>query len=286
MDILCKFGPVKVLFQDFPTSPEWPFWQWKLDPYKIEKSDPDIIINREILPITPDLSPIWEDNQALITRQFYILPNGKILWQQTENASGKRQLQLILSEDLKKITLTEDCSDTFGMGAFEALTFIIFYAFIHKNILTFHGVLIEHEGKGILLCADSGMGKTTHARLWRDHKNALIINGDRPSFFEKNGEWYGFGTPWCGTSGEYLNRKVPLKAIVVLEKGPDNIVTVENAMSLFHHLSYPAWHSETAEKTFSLLDGLLGKIPVLRLQCTRDKSAVDTLNQALESLPI
>ena len=64
-----------------------------------------------------------------------------------------------------------------------------------------HGVLMEWQGKGIILTASSGTGKTTHARLWREYENALIINGDRVLIRKEEGQWYAFGTPWSGSSG-------------------------------------------------------------------------------------
>ena len=99
-----------------------------------------------------------------------------MVWQQTNAVSQAIQLQFTVSADWSKITLTQDDSYTEGMGAFESLTFLIYYAFLHKNVITFHGVLLEVDGRGILICADSGVGKTTHARLWRDYKNGKYKN--------------------------------------------------------------------------------------------------------------
>ena len=43
-----------------------------------------------------------------------------------------------------------------------------------------HGVLMDVEGHGILLCAESGTGKSTHAALWQRllGERLRIINGD------------------------------------------------------------------------------------------------------------
>ena len=283
MDILCRFGAATVLFQELPSFSLWPFWAWKLDSYKIENGKPDVIVNYKNQPVYQKGNLIWEDDQTRVLRQFFALDDGRLLWQQTDSLSKEIQLQFVVSADWSSITLTEDRSDTVGMGAFEALTFIIFYAFIRKKILTFHGVLIEEGGRGFLLCAGSGGGKTTHARLWRKCKNALILNGDRASCYEEDGVWYGFGTPWCGTSGENINRLVPLQAVVLLERGNENIVSKCNGMSLFHHTLYPGWQQELTEEMLSLLDKFLGKIPTLKFQCTPDDSSVDVLYKALEN---
>ncbi len=286
MEMLCRFGPVTVLFQDFPLNSLWPFWSWKLDSFRIESGTPDLIVNYDCQPIIPQDKPIWETIGAQVCRAIYRLADGTVVWQQTDAVSKTIQLQFAVSADWSKITLTQDNSCTIGMGAFESLTFLIYYAFLHKNVITFHGVLLEVDGRGILICADSGVGKTTHARLWRDYKNALILNGDRAACYQESGQWLGFGTPWCGTSGEYLNRFVPLRAVVILERGTKNCVSPINAISLLHHTIYPNWDKVTTETMLSLLDGFLETVSVLRLECTPDVSAIEVLNQALENLPL
>ena len=286
MDTLCQFGPIKVLFQALPHYPMWPFWRWKLDSFIVEDGKPDVVVNYSGEPIVPTVPPTWEDIGPQVCRQFYLLDDERIIWQQTERTSGDVQLQFTISADRREITLTQDNSNTVGMGAFEALTFLIYYTFLHFQVLTFHGVLVETDGKGFLLVAPSGVGKTTHARLWRDQKNALIINGDKATCFEQQGQWFGFGTPWCGTSGEYLNRRVPLQAVVILQRGEENRVYPVSATSLLSHIVYPSWSRKATETMLSLLDSFLEKIPILRLECTPEISAVDVLQQALERLSL
>ena len=282
MDILCQFGPVTVLFEALPTSPLWPFWRWKLDPFRVEGGVPDVVVSYSGQPLKPEGSPVWEDP----SRQVFVLADGTVLWQQREVSTAALQLQFAVSPNWQSITLTQDRSPTAGVAAFESLTFLIYYAFLHRQVLTFHGALVESGGKGFLLCADSGTGKTTHARLWRDHKNALVLNGDRATCYRLQDRWFGFGTPWCGTSGEYLNRRVPLQAIVLLKRGAENRVSPANGIALLPHAVYPAWDQTAAEMMLSLLDRFLESVPVLQLECTPDVSAVDALQNALENLPL
>lgn len=284
MEQLCRFGPVLVLFRDLPRYPNWPFWSWKLDPFQVAEGVPDITVDYCPDAVRPTGAPVWTDETA--GRELYLQEDGTLLWQQTELECGQLLLQFTVSRDRKGITLRADRSPTVGMGAFESLTFLMYYAFLHRQVLTFHGAIVEAGGKGFLLCADSGVGKTTHARLWRDHKNALILNGDRATCYQERGQWCGFGTPWCGTSGEYLNRTVPLQAVVILERGKENRVSGLNGMSLLAHTVYPSWDRAATEAMLSLLDGFLASVPVLKLECTPDVSAVEALDQALENLPL
>lgn len=282
MEQLCRFGPVTVQFQDIPRDSLWPFWSWKLDPFTVKEGTPDLTVRCCGQPVYPTGTPVWED-PGMVCRQMFVLADGTVVWQQTDRATGRLQLQFLVSADWSEITLTRDCSPTAGMGAFESLTFLIYYAFLHRQVLTFHGALVEEGGRGFLLCADSGVGKTTHARLWRDHKNALILNGDRAACYQKQGQWLGFGTPWCGTSGEYVNRAVPLRAVVILERGEENHVSAANGMWLLAHTVYPAWDQAATETMLSLLDRFLSSVPVLKLECTPHVSSVEVLYQALEN---
>ena len=284
MEQLYRFGPVLVQFRKLPCYPNWPFWRWKLDPFQTADSLPDVTVDYEPVPVESKGRPVWTDDAA--GREMYLQEDGTLLWQHKEPVSGKLLLQFSVCPDWRTITLRADYSATMGMGAFESLTFLIFYAFLYRNVLTFHGVLVEQDGRGFLLCADSGEGKTTHARLWRDHKNGLILNGDRATCYQQEGQWFGFGTPWCGTSGEYLNRQVPLQAVIILQRGRGNRVSAVNGMSLLAHMVYPVWDQAATEAMLSLLDCFLTAIPVLKLECTPDASAVDVLYRALENLPL
>lgn len=288
MDTVYQIGPVTAAFRDFPPLGLWPFRAWKLDPYRIDGGEPQLVVQWAERPVLPTGTPVSTDCTPSIRREYYRLPDETLLWQQLALPEEALQLQYLLSPDAKTITATWDQTETAGVAGFEALTFLIFYAFLHREVLTLHGALIEEGGRGFLLCADSGIGKTTHARLWRDCKNALILNGDRATCCREKGRWMGFGTPWCGTSGEYLNRRVPLQAIVLLERGEENRVTpVEPAQLLQYilpHVVYPNWDPTATGQMLSLLDDLLQQLPVLRLESTPDARAVEALYQGMENL--
>lgn len=160
------------------------------------------------------------------------------------------------------------------------------YLLLSHDILTFHGVLMEYQGKGIIISAASGVGKTTHARLWRDLKHALIINGDRATCRKLVDGWKGYGLPWSGTSGEQINRNVPIQALVVLERGERNTAEVVNGLDAFGkalpHVQCPTWDIDMTTQAMDLFEGFLGKIPVIHLQCRPDAEAVDVLHRVLK----
>ena len=283
MEQVYRFGPVAVLFRDWPDFPDWPFWRWKLDPFRSEADHAQIMVTYTAAPVQPEGAPVWADADS--GRQFYVLADGTVLWQQTDSA-GQLLLQFTVSPDWDTITLRADNTPTAGVSAFESLTFLIYYAFLRQGILTLHGTIIEEGSRGFLLCADSGEGKTTHARLWRDEKNALILNGDRATCYSRQGQWFCFGTPWCGTSGEYLNRSAALQAVVILTRGKENRVTRADSMALLAHVVCPGWDRNATTLMLALLDQLLEGVPLLQLECTPEAEAVDVLYHALEKLAL
>lgn len=220
--------------------------------------------------------------------RVYASADGGTIWQYERMKNNEVILSYHVSPEWDRISLLADNSRTDGSLAFEYLGQMLPSVLLPFHVLSFHGVLMESNRKGIILSAASGVGKTTHARLWRDLSDALILNGDRTICRETDGIWTGFGMPWCGSSGEHINRCVPVSAIVALEQGSENRAELLNGPealgAVMPHLLYPGWDLELSGITFDLLSDLLGAVPVIRLFCTPDKRAVCTLKAALKKL--
>jgi hypothetical protein len=162
------------------------------------------------------------------------------------------------------------------------------YAVLPYGGVVFHGVVLEWNGKGIILCAESAGGKTTHARMWRDYENALVINGDRALCRKVEGVWHAFGQPWCGTSGEFVNRKIKIDVFVMLEKSKRNMATrlnpYEAFLNLAEHVFAPKWSVELMNYALDYIDDMVTSIPMLKLECVKDYTAVETLKKAILDL--
>lgn len=215
-------------------------------------------------------------------------PSGETLWEYYRSKNRDMYVRFWMSKEYDEIRLLKDNSRTSGHLPFDLLEQLISPVMLKHDAITFHGVLMEHEGHGIILSAPSGTGKTTHARLWRDHRRALILNGDRATCCVEDGRWIGFSLPWCGSSGECINRDVPLTAYVILEQAYENSVERLTGMEAFgavyQNLVYPNWDRELTEKALDFIDDFLEKVPVFRLRCRPDVEAVETLEAALREL--
>lgn len=192
----------------------------------------------------------------------------------------------VISNDTNEIITNNPNSNIFDWC--NILGNIFAYSILNRDAIVLHGVIIEYEGRGIIISAKSGTGKTTHARLWRDYKNAIIINGDRAICRQIGNTWYAYGSPWSGTSGESINRSVPIKAIVMLEQSIDNNVEelspYEASLKLIERVFAPTWEVNLMNKAFDIIDNIVNDIPLLKLKCTPDKKAVEVLEEAMNKL--
>ena len=137
--------------------------------------------------------------------------------------------------------------------------------------------LQDAEGKAVLFTAQSGVGKTTHLRLWLDQiPGAFVVNGDKPLLRFQNGRWDACGTPWAGKEGMQTNVTMPLAAICFLERGNQNTIERVSFMEYYPLLFQQVYRSSEPEymtKTMELLMKIGENVPLYRLQCTMDKEA-------------
>ncbi len=153
--------------------------------------------------------------------------------------------------------------------------------------LLLHSSFISYRGKGILFTAPSETGKSTQAELWRQHRGAQILNGDRSIVRMENGTFFARGVPFCGTSRICGPARVPLQAIVVLSQAPENTIRplygIRAFRAIWEGCSLHTWNAEETARSAQTLSELLERVPVYHLACTPDIRAVQTLEQQLES---
>ncbi|RGN29570.1 hypothetical protein, partial [Bacteroides oleiciplenus] len=86
-----------------------------------------------------------------------------------------------------------------------------------------HTSTIVCKGKAILFLGESGTGKSTHTRLWREHiEGAVLLNDDSPIIRIIDGKPWVYGSPWSGKTPCYKNESYPLAACVRLSQAPYN----------------------------------------------------------------
>ena len=164
-----------------------------------------------------------------------------------------------------------------------------------------HSSVVEVNGGAYAFAAESGTGKTTHTRYWKEvlGDRLRVINGDKPicrfvseerlragrslhfGRDDNKEKLYAFGTPWCGKEGWQTKTSAPLKALCLLERAEKNeIYTIdafEHLSELMGHFHLPGNGQVDMVKLMDLIDRMISTVPVYRLRCRNDVSAAETV---------
>lgn len=160
---------------------------------------------------------------------------------------------------------------------------------ILQDAFLLHASCVIDDGGAVLFSAPSGHGKSTQADLWAQYAGARIVNGDRTLVFCRDGQWFASGFPVCGSSDHCLDRTAPLKALVYLEKAPENraaALTPLQAVRRFYSQAFiNRWSGADCAAVSNLLIDLFRQIPTFHYRCTKEADAVSYLRQTIASFP-
>lgn len=155
---------------------------------------------------------------------------------------------------------------------------------LSRGTAVMHCSFIIYNGEAILFSADSGVGKSTQAELWRVCRGARVINGDRAALRVKNGVLFACGLPYCGTSKISEAAEAPVGAIILLSQGRKNELRRADTANAFRELigklSYNTSLSESAEKAADLALAAAQQ-RVYYYSCRADESAVARLEEEI-----
>ena len=151
-----------------------------------------------------------------------------------------------------------------------------------------HGAAIEWKEKGIIFTGASGAGKSTQAHLWQKLERAIIINGDCPAIRKRKEGTYLYGTPWCGSSGEYMNRETVLSAVVLVKQAKENQVRKLEGQEKFMVVLSQVFRSNVDARMLDIsirnVMACIEDFEVYELYCTKDSKAVEVLRYFMKSL--
>lgn len=163
---------------------------------------------------------------------------------------------------------------------------IVLYREIAKRLplydaFVFHGVALEYEGEAYLFTAKSGVGKTTHTRLWlsRYPGQVKVLNGDKPILRLIDGKPYIFGSPWQGKENYGYNGKAPLVALAFVHRAPENRAEAVSdpgaAILPFLSQTYVPQHEDSASRVFAITDTVLKTIRLTHLYVNMEQDAAE-----------
>lgn len=155
------------------------------------------------------------------------------------------------------------------------------------HTVLFHGSAIAVDGEVYLFTAPSGTGKSTHARLWREHfgERAFMVNDDKPFLhLNEDGSITVYGAPWDGKHRLSRNIGMPLKGICILAQAEENRIQklpVKDALQEIYLQIYRTTESpQIMKETLVVLNGILSQ-PLYRLECNISQEAVKLSYEAM-----
>lgn len=149
---------------------------------------------------------------------------------------------------------------------------------INYGTMLIHSSALIYDGGAYLFSADSGVGKSTHTRLWLKAfgDKVHIMNDDKPVVKLLDDQAIACGTPFDGGSGIALNESYPLKAVIFIERGENNSVRIPETKEIIQKLYFQTAHfvgAKTAEKMLINIERLLQLTDFYILTCNMDISA-------------
>ncbi|HEY8499074.1 MAG TPA: radical SAM protein [Clostridia bacterium] len=176
--------------------------------------------------------------------------------------------------------------DNVRNGILGALRSITIAALSYKHGLLVHSSSIIWNGEGIVFAAPSGEGKSTHTNMWRQKYGTEILDGDVTALRIIDEVPYAYGLPWCGTSGEFLNKRVPLRAVVFLQRAEKNRIEKLNFQEAFIRLASRCFmlpYDERMTNQFlNVAQEIASKTDCYLLECLPDYEAVELVKKCLE----
>ena len=126
--------------------------------------------------------------------------------------------------------------------AYTCLNDLIMIAFVYRSAfyhtVTVHASAVAIQDNGCAFVGSSGIGKSTHSRLWLQHiPGARLLNDDQPVLrLHPDGTVMLYGSPWSGKTPCYRNEGVELKALFFMQQALKNVVTRLSGIEMFQQL--------------------------------------------------
>ena len=150
---------------------------------------------------------------------------------------------------------------------------------LRRDTLAIHSSCIVYQDKAVLFLGESGTGKSTHTRLWREHiEGAVLLNDDSPMIRVEEGKVWAYGSAWSGKTPCYKKERYELVACVRLSQAPYNRIQklpVLQAYGAIHPSCAPEFAYDEAlyDEVSRIIGQILSVVPCYHLACLPDREA-------------
>lgn len=212
---------------------------------------------------------------------FYATENG-YLYTITRRCDASRSYKLSIDKETKCITTDIEPLSNIDLAILRFGIWVMLGVVLaeHKAI-AIHSSTIVSDDRGILFLGESGTGKSTHTRLWRENiDGAVLLNDDSPIVRIIDGEVRVYGSPWSGKTACYKNEHYPVAGFCRLAQAPHNKIKrlqpllaigalLPSCPPIFAHDEYLQDH------ICSTIGDIVQSVGVYRLECLPNSEAAE-----------
>lgn len=174
------------------------------------------------------------------------------------------------------------CQSALDISLLRFGLWMMFGVVLSKNsAIAIHSSVIVSRERGVLFLGESGTGKSTHTRLWRENiEDATLLNDDSPIVRIVDGKALVFGSPWSGKTPCYKNLSYPIAGFCRLSQAPHNLIRRLHPLAAIGALlpsCPPAFaHDDYLQDGIcNTLGALLKQVGAYHLECLPDKAAAE-----------
>lgn len=178
--------------------------------------------------------------------------------------------------------------------SFASLNDLIMIAFVYRSAfyqaVTIHASAVAVKDEGCAFVGPSGIGKSTHSRLWLQLvPGARLLNDDQPVLRQlPDGTVRLYGSPWSGKTSCYCNEGVVLKVLFFMEQALENQLTrltgIETFQQLMKFTSLMGRDTVTFSAISSTQASICGAIPAYLFRNFPAKEAVMLSHKAFADI--
>ena len=163
-------------------------------------------------------------------------------------------------------------------GLNNALMMAYAFAAAQMGTMLMHASVIRWNGKGYLMTAPSGTGKSTHTRLWYDNiPGCDLMNDDNPVVRIIDGQAIVYGSPWSGKTPCYRNIQAPIGGLVRIQQRPENSIRklspVQAFCNLLPAMSNMKWDERVYKGVCDGISELIRLVGMYELGCLPNAEA-------------
>lgn len=166
--------------------------------------------------------------------QFYATENG-YLYSIVSRSNNQHPALFYIDSTTNNIVTDIRATDNISLAVLRFGIWVMFGTVLLKhNAVAIHSSVIVADGRGVLFLGESGTGKSTHTRLWRENiEGARLLNDDSPIVRIVDGEVRVYGSPWSGKTPCYKSEFYPMAGLCRLSQAPHNrIVRLSNLRAI------------------------------------------------------